>query len=197
MQGKFDSLFSSFVLVFRVLTLDDWNSITFGGVRCMEYNWVVFGYFISWLVLGNFMLLNLFLAILIRSFERMKDRKETVRKELEAAAADQLNSTDSTPATTPASTPLQTARQLGHAVFHHRGSVTSKTQSGGSKLDNPRTPMGSVGTIGSMSPVLENATRRMSAATRVFAPPRESRAPSIRTEQEEKLEEHVRDEVSH
>ena len=30
----FNSFYSSFVLIFRALTLDDWNTVAFGGVQC-------------------------------------------------------------------------------------------------------------------------------------------------------------------
>ncbi|GMH73651.1 hypothetical protein TrRE_jg10895 [Triparma retinervis] len=72
-EGSMDNFGSAFILIFRVLTLDDWNAIAFGGVECTEKNWVVLVYFLFWIVLGNFMLLNLFLAILIRSFEKVKE----------------------------------------------------------------------------------------------------------------------------
>jgi len=85
-EGNFDSFGSAFLLVFRVLTLDDWNSLTFGGVECTGGNWVILFYFLIWMILGNFMLLNLFLAILIRSFEKVKgesveEKKRTMREE--------------------------------------------------------------------------------------------------------------------
>jgi hypothetical protein len=65
-EGNMDSFGSAFILIFRVLTLDDWNAIAFGGVECTQKNWTVLLYFFFWIVLGNFMLLNLLLAILIR-----------------------------------------------------------------------------------------------------------------------------------
>jgi hypothetical protein len=195
-EGSFDSLFSSFALVFRVLTLDDWNAIAFGAVECMEFNWVILFYFLLWLVLGNFMLLNLFLAILIRSFERMKDKKEAHRKEMEAQAAEQAGGDQSTATstdTTPAATPLQAARQLKNMFKKTATPVAAARKLRLSVTSKPPTK-----TTPLASPILQNATRRLSAVSRAFVPPPDrDRAPSIRTDEEEVQEEHVREEVDH
>ena len=74
-EGNWDGFYSSFILIFRVLTLDDWNTIAFGGVQCSDNNWGIFVFLLIWIILGNFMLLNLFLAILIRSFAKNKAEK--------------------------------------------------------------------------------------------------------------------------
>ena len=64
-----------FDAVFRVLTLDDWPGIALKAVYCTG-SWSGIVFFFIWIVVGNFMLLNLFLAILIRSFEKVnKDRR--------------------------------------------------------------------------------------------------------------------------
>lgn len=65
-RGHFDSFHAAFVTVFQLLTLENWQLVLFSGMRSFG-GWSVF-YFLSWIFIGNFVLLNLFLAILLDSF---------------------------------------------------------------------------------------------------------------------------------
>ena len=65
-RNNFESLTNAFVTVFQVLAGEAWNSIMddvvgAGGPMATLY-------FVSWVVLGQFMLLNLFLAVLLDGF---------------------------------------------------------------------------------------------------------------------------------
>jgi len=51
-----------------VLSMENWQVVMYDAMRT-NVNWIITAaYFISWIFLGNFMLLNLFLAILLDSF---------------------------------------------------------------------------------------------------------------------------------
>lgn len=65
-RGNFDQFHSAFVTVFQLLTLENWQLVLFSGIRSFG-GWSVI-YFLSWIFIGNFVLLNLFLAILLDSF---------------------------------------------------------------------------------------------------------------------------------
>lgn len=67
-RGNFDSFHNAFVTVFIVLTMENWQVVLYDGMRSSVGGVVSSIYFISWIFIGNFMLLNLFLAILLDSF---------------------------------------------------------------------------------------------------------------------------------
>ncbi|OMJ94175.1 hypothetical protein SteCoe_2656 [Stentor coeruleus] len=71
-RGNFDSFHWAFVTTFQVLTTENWNDILISSLRsdagpasCL--------FLIVWVIIGNFIFLNLFLAILIESFSEDKD----------------------------------------------------------------------------------------------------------------------------
>lgn len=82
-RTNFDTFHWSFITNFQILTLENWQNIlytamssTAGYASCL--------YFLSWIFLGNYIILNLFLASLLENFsesnveEAVKDRKEMI-----------------------------------------------------------------------------------------------------------------------
>ena len=74
---NFDSLIWSLVTVFGALVGENWNDVMY---LCMRSSgWYVSIYFITLIVLGNIIMLNLFLAILLGNFDEasvfMKEKK--------------------------------------------------------------------------------------------------------------------------
>ena len=67
-RGNFDSFNISFVTVFQVLTMENWQLVAFDAMRGEMGKWVPAAFFIVWIFIGNFILLNLFLAILLDAF---------------------------------------------------------------------------------------------------------------------------------
>jgi hypothetical protein len=67
-RGNFDTFTIAFVTVFQVLTMENWQTVLFDSMRSERGKWVPSIFFISWIFIGNFILLNLFLAILLDSF---------------------------------------------------------------------------------------------------------------------------------
>lgn len=67
-RTNYDSFNSAFITSFVVLSMENWQAVMYDAMRT-NVNWAITAaYFISWIFLGNFMLLNLFLAILLDSF---------------------------------------------------------------------------------------------------------------------------------
>merc|ERR1712166_1440993 len=65
-RKNFDTLFWALVTIFQILTLEDWNAAMYAGVR-FGGSWCAL-YYITLIVLGNYIMFNLFVAILIDGF---------------------------------------------------------------------------------------------------------------------------------
>ena len=65
-RHNFDTLLWALVTVFQVLTGEDWNAVMYDGVAA-NGSWSAL-YFVLLLVIGNFLVLNLFVAILLTNF---------------------------------------------------------------------------------------------------------------------------------
>lgn len=66
-RSNFDNLFTSMTTVFQLLSGENWNSVMYDGWRATS--WIAAFYFLSLVVIGVFVVMNLFLAILLKSFE--------------------------------------------------------------------------------------------------------------------------------
>ena len=65
----FDDFLSAYMSVFQVMTMENWNDILTSALRT-DVNYVLtLLYLISWIFIGNYVLLNLFLAILLNGFD--------------------------------------------------------------------------------------------------------------------------------
>lgn len=51
------------------MTLENWNDILVATLRTDVNKFLILLYFISWIFIGNYVLLNLFLAILLEGFD--------------------------------------------------------------------------------------------------------------------------------
>ena len=71
----------AFITVFQVLTMENWQQVLYTSMGLAEgsmiFKTIVSMYYISWIFIGNFILLNLFLAILIDSFGEADAELET------------------------------------------------------------------------------------------------------------------------
>merc|ERR1719502_753948 len=79
---NFDSFLWAITTVFVVITGENWNVVMYDCWR--GYNWTAALYFMLLIVLGIFLLMNLFLAILLNNFGSIDDGKN-VEDELEHA----------------------------------------------------------------------------------------------------------------
>ena len=66
-RNNFNGLLHAFTTVFVVFIGDDWNSIMYEHIRVTGE--ATFAYFISLFIIGNLILMNLFLASLLSNFE--------------------------------------------------------------------------------------------------------------------------------
>lgn len=75
-RANFETLFWSFVTVFEILTGEGWNELMYNAVG--NNGWGYCFYFIVLIVLGSYILLNLFIAILVSQFENENEAEETL-----------------------------------------------------------------------------------------------------------------------
>ena len=58
----------SFLATFQIVTQENWNDILIVCMRSSVMSFLTILYLISWIFIGNFIFLNLFLAILLDGF---------------------------------------------------------------------------------------------------------------------------------
>ena len=73
----------SLLSLFRVLTLEDWTDIMYTAMEAYPWAWV---YFVSFVVVGTFVVINMFIAIIINSLddaktERMREMNHPASRE--------------------------------------------------------------------------------------------------------------------
>ncbi|QDZ24407.1 ion transport protein [Chloropicon primus] len=75
-RHNFDTLIWSILSVFQILTGEDWNAIMYDGIRATSS--VSAFYFLSLILVGQYIILNLFIAILLANFEaqHLEDEEE-------------------------------------------------------------------------------------------------------------------------
>ena len=79
-RTNYDTFLWSFVTSFQLLTRENWNEVMYDAADAVD-SWVPALYFVSVIVLGSFIVLNLFLAILIDSFMETHDQERIVHRE--------------------------------------------------------------------------------------------------------------------
>ena len=67
LRNNFDSLLMSFISVFQILSGEDWHRIMYHGVRVTGPAAALF--FVAWVCIGQFILLNIFLAVILQYSE--------------------------------------------------------------------------------------------------------------------------------
>ena len=81
-RANFDTFLEAFTTIFIVLIGEDWNQVMYAHIRASGHIGIIF--FVSLVIFGNFILLNLFLAILLKNFEeeeKLEEELETSKKE--------------------------------------------------------------------------------------------------------------------
>lgn len=87
-RQNFDSFPMAFLTVFQILTLENWTDILYNCMRSGVNPLLSIVYLILWIFIGNFIFLNLFLAILLDGFGssdtlNMKEEIEAENGELD------------------------------------------------------------------------------------------------------------------
>ncbi len=62
----------SLLTLFRIVTLEDWTDVMYKGMELVPYAWA---YFVSFVVFGTFVIINLFIAIVINNLDEAKAEK--------------------------------------------------------------------------------------------------------------------------
>ena len=73
-QAHFDSFGWAFVTIFQVLSGENWNVVMYDCIRATGPGAVIF--FLLLVIIGNFIILNLFLAILLINFDGLSEAQE-------------------------------------------------------------------------------------------------------------------------
>jgi hypothetical protein len=78
-RSKFDTFVESFFSVFLILVGDGWTQM-YHDFYLNQSPWVSTVYFHSLIIVGQFILLNLFISVLIENFEQLSVRNDIVLK---------------------------------------------------------------------------------------------------------------------
>jgi len=73
-RANFNDFFQGFTTIFIVFIGEDWNSVMYDHVRGM--GWISVVFFIPIFITGNLIMLNLFLAILLKNFEEPPEKED-------------------------------------------------------------------------------------------------------------------------
>ena len=125
-RHHFDDIFMSIITIFQILTGENWNSVMYDGMRSTGV--LAVAYFVLLVVVGNYIILNLFLAILLDNFSS-DDEPE--------AGNDSFGSlgTPSEIAVAPTSTPLSHSEGHSHSPLLHEAPTSEGA--GGEGEDDP------------------------------------------------------------
>eukprot|EP00927_Polykrikos_kofoidii_P025416 TRINITY_DN22831_c0_g1_i1.p1 TRINITY_DN22831_c0_g1~~TRINITY_DN22831_c0_g1_i1.p1 ORF type:complete len:2622 (-),score=470.03 TRINITY_DN22831_c0_g1_i1:58-7023(-) len=78
-RAHFDTFLWSCITIFQILTGENWNTVMYDGMRAA--GWVSLSFFVLVIIFGQFVILNLFLAILMMNFEYNHNIVRDVEKE--------------------------------------------------------------------------------------------------------------------
>lgn len=96
-RGTFATIWNAFIAMYQILSSENWTNVLYEVTADDNYvntGWIAAVFFIGWFILGNFILLNMFIAVIQENFDVSEDEKrlEQVkaflqRKELGGASA--------------------------------------------------------------------------------------------------------------
>lgn len=90
-RQNFNSFFESLVTVFQVLTVENWNDIQTLIFLSSSSNATLI-YLVSWIVIGNWVLLNLLQAVLIDGFDLENSKMKALKEELQMVQEKSIDS---------------------------------------------------------------------------------------------------------
>jgi voltage-gated sodium channel len=81
---RFGNIGRALLTLFQILTLEGWNDVLAEEMKLSSWSWV---YFVSFVLIGTFVVLNVVIAIIVNSMDEVRAMElERERKELVAAA---------------------------------------------------------------------------------------------------------------
>jgi hypothetical protein len=87
-RNNFDDLFTAFLTVFQILAGEAWNEIMYDVLGAKKQPWYAL-FFISWVIIGQFILLNLFLAVLLDNFSDEEEADDNKSQASESSAEEE------------------------------------------------------------------------------------------------------------
>ena len=77
-----DNLGLAMLTLFRIVTLEDWTDVMYTAMELSPHAWI---YFVSFVVLGTFVIINLFIAVVLNNLdeakaERLKEMEQPLSK---------------------------------------------------------------------------------------------------------------------
>ena len=72
------SLGISLLTLFRVVTLEDWTDVMYAAMEASPWAWI---YFVSFVVLGTFVVVNLFIAVVLNNLDDAKNERVQALRE--------------------------------------------------------------------------------------------------------------------
>ena len=79
------SLGISMLTLFRIVTLEDWTDVMYTAMEMHSYSWV---FFVSFVIVGTFVVINLFIAVVINNLDEAK--METLKGMEQPSSRDEL-----------------------------------------------------------------------------------------------------------
>ena len=73
-RQNFDSFHNAFLSVYQILTIENWQSLQYYSMRAQVPALVAL-FYVTWLFIGNYVLLNLFLALMLDAFAGFEDEE--------------------------------------------------------------------------------------------------------------------------
>ncbi|EGR31326.1 hypothetical protein IMG5_112530 [Ichthyophthirius multifiliis] len=80
-RESFDSFNKAFIAVFQILSLENWQEILILSLRSSINPAITAFYLISWIFIGNFVFLNLFMAIILDGFVNYQQQEQLQQNE--------------------------------------------------------------------------------------------------------------------
>lgn len=74
----FSDIYNSFIGMYQVLSSEDWTSLMYNATHYQNRwstSWIAAAFFILWFVLANFIVLNMFIAVIQENFDVSEDEK--------------------------------------------------------------------------------------------------------------------------
>jgi len=67
-----DNIGIALLTLFRIVTLEDWTDVMYTAMTLNPYYWI---YFVSFVILGTFVIINLFIAVVINNLDEAKQER--------------------------------------------------------------------------------------------------------------------------
>ena len=92
-RNSFDNFTQAFICAYQLMTVENWNNILFLAERSESGYFLPAIYLISWIIIGNYVLLNLLMAMLLAQFtgEETEDDQMELEDELNEDKKDDEN----------------------------------------------------------------------------------------------------------